>query len=381
MPASIIELSQSALENNIKFLKQQFNGTRISSVVKANAYGHGIEQYITLAVACGIDHFSVFSSDEARRVKSIVSEDVDIMIMGWINDEDLEWVITNRIELFVFNHDRIDKVLETSKRLGIAAKIHIELETGMNRTGFHYGELNKLIKKLIENKEHYIFRGICTHFAGAESIANYKRILDQIKKFKVLHKRFLKNYLIPQTRHTACSAASLSYPKTQFDMVRIGILQYGFWPSIETHIQFLSHNKLQKDPLKQILSWKSEIMSIKKVKTGEFISYGTSYLAQKDMKIALVPVGYSQGYSRNLSNQGRVIINGQRVGVIGMVNMNMLIADVTTISKVNIGDEVVLIGTQGDISINVSSFTEISDQLNYELLTRLPTEIKRVITK
>ncbi|MCK5169166.1 MAG: hypothetical protein KAQ75_04730, partial [Bacteroidales bacterium] len=126
--------------------------------------------------------------------------------------------------------------------------------------------------------------------------------------------------------------------------------------------------------------WKSSIMSLKKVKTGEFISYGTSYLAQKDMKIALIPIGYSHGYARKLSNQGRVIINGQRVGVIGMVNMNMLIVDVTTLENVTLGDEVVLIGKQGDISINVSSFTELSNQLNYELLTRLPSEIKRVIT-
>ena len=381
MPASVIELSQSALQNNIAFLKKQFKNTRISSVVKANAYGHGLEQYLKMAVECGINHFSVFSSDEAKKVKSIVKEPVDIMIMGWINDEDLEWVISNQIDFFVFNHDRVDKFLEISKRIGIPAKIHIELETGMNRTGFHSKELNRLIKKLSEDKQHFHFKGICTHFAGAESIANYKRIHDQIKKFKSLHKRFLKKYLIPETRHTACSAAALSYPKTQFDMVRIGILQYGFWPSVEAYIHFLSHNNMQTDPLKQILSWKSVVMSIKKVKTGEFVSYGTSYLAQKDMKIALIPVGYSQGYARNLSNQGRVIINGQRVGVIGMVNMNMLIADVTTVEKVNIGDEAVLIGKQGDISINVSSFTEISDQLNYELLTRLPVEIPRVITK
>ncbi len=381
MPASVIELSLSALQNNIAFLKKQFENTKISSVVKANAYGHGLKQFLIMAVECGIDHFSVFSSDEARKIKSCLKKPVDIMIMGWINDEDLEWVISNQIDFFVFNHDRVDKFLEISKRIGIPAKIHIELETGMNRTGFHYRELNRLIKKLNENKQYFEFKGICTHFAGAESIANYKRIHDQIKKFKSLHKRFLKNYLIPETRHTACSAAALSYPKTQFDMVRIGILQYGFWPSVETYIQFLSHNNMQKDPLKQILSWKSVIMSLKKVKTGEFISYGTSYLAQKDIKIALIPVGYSQGYARNLSNQGRVIIHGQRVGVIGVVNMNMLIADVTTVEKVSIGDEVVLIGKQGDISINVSSFTELSDQLNYELLTRLPVEISRVITK
>ena len=381
MPASFIELSQPALQNNIAFLKKQFENTRISSVVKANAYGHGLEQFLKMAVDCGIDHFSVFSSDEAKKVKSLLNEPIDIMIMGWINDEDLEWVIKNQIEFFVFNHERVDKFLEVSKRLGIPAKIHVELETGMNRTGFRSRELKSLIEKLIENVQHYEFKGICTHFAGAESIANYKRIQGQIRKFKSLHKQFLKKHLIPKTRHTACSAAALTYPKTQFDMVRIGILQYGFWPSVETYIQFLTHSKLQSDPLKQILSWKSVIMSIKKVKTGEFVSYGTSYLAQKDMKIALVPVGYSQGYARNLSNQGRVIINGQRVGVIGMVNMNMLITDVTTLEKVNIGDEVVLIGKQGDISINVSSFTELSDQLNYELLTRLPVEIPRVIIK
>ena len=162
-------------------------------------------------------------------------------------------------------------------------------------------------------------------------------------------------------------------------MVRIGILQYGFWPSKETLIQFFSKKSIQTDPLTQVLSWKSSIMSLKKVKTGEFISYGTSYLAQKDIKIALIPIGYSHGYARKLSNQGRVLINGQRVAVIGMVNMNMLIIDVTTIESVKLGDEVILIGQQGDLSINVSSFSEFSDQLNYELLTRLPGGIPRVI--
>jgi alanine racemase len=377
---SVIELSQSAFQKNISFLKEQFKNTKMSSVIKANAYGHGLKEFLKMSEKCGINHFSVFSSSEARKVVKNITFSADVMVMGWINDEDMEWIISNRIDFFVFDFDRIDKFIETSKKLGIPAKIHIELETGMNRTGFAQNDLKKLIKKLNENKEYFILKGLCTHFAGAESIANYKRINDQIKTFNRLHKRFLKNNLIPEVRHTACSAAALSYTKTQFEMVRIGILQYGFWPSKETFIQFLSKNNLLIDPLKQILSWKSVIMSLKDVKTGEFISYGTSYLAQKDMKIAIIPVGYSHGYARNLSNQGRVLINGQRVAVIGMVNMNMLIADVTSIDQVSLGDEVVLIGKQGDLSINVSSFAEFSDQLNYELLTRLPSEIKRVIT-
>lgn len=381
MLTSRIELNQKALINNIEFLKNQFKETKISSVVKANAYGHGLKEYVQMASACGIDHFSVFSSGEARIVHQYVKPDTTIMIMGWINDEDIDWIIKNDIELFVFDFDRLVKVFGASKSLGKSSKIHVDLETGMNRTGFDKRDIKKVIEILKTNSAFFELKGLCTHFAGAESIANYKRINDQIKLFNKIYKLFLKNDLKPERRHTACSAASLSYPKTQFEMVRIGILQYGFWPSIETYIQFLSKNNIQEDPLCQILSWKSSIMTIKEVKTGEFISYGTSYLAQKDMKIAIVPVGYAHGYTRSLSNQGRVLINEQRVGVIGMVNMNMLIADITSIENVSVGDEVVLIGKQGDLSINVSSFTEFSDQLNYELLTRLPNEISRAVIK
>jgi alanine racemase len=120
-------------------------------------------------------------------------------------------------------------------------------------------------------------------------------------------------------------------------------------------------------------------MSVKKVKEGEFVSYGTTYLAKDDMTVAIIPTGYSQGYSRSLSNQGRVLIHGQRVGVVGIINMNMLIIDVTGMEEVDVGDEVVLIGKQGDLEITVASFTEISDQLNYELLARLPMNIPRIV--
>ncbi|MCG8410915.1 MAG: alanine racemase [Bacteroidales bacterium] len=381
MSTSVIELSKTALHKNISFLKQQLNTTRISSVVKANAYGHGAKEFIMMAQGCGVDHFSVFSSEEARKVKSYLNNGADIMIMGWVNDNDIQWIIENEIEVLVFDFDRLQKLLDVAKRIDCKVKLHIDLETGMNRTGFEQKDIDKLFKILKRNKKHYEFEGLCTHFAGAESIANYKRIKDQIGAFDCLYQCFIKSELKPKIRHVACSAAALSYPETQFDMVRIGILQYGFWPSKETLIYFLSKKQIQDSPLQEILSWKSKVMSIKNVAKGEFVSYGTSYLAQKDMKIAIVPVGYSQGYARNLSNQGRVLIKGHRVGVIGMVNMNMLIADVTTVKSVKIGDEVVLIGKQGDLSIPVASFSEFSDQLNYELLTRLPAEIPRVIIK
>lgn len=377
---SYIELSQSALEENYKFLKSVVGEqTLISTVIKGNAYGHGIVDLVPMAIKAGQHHFSVFSADEARLCRE-VAPNAEIMIMGMLDNEELEWAITNNIQFYIFEVNRLEEALKIAKKLNQLAQIHLELETGMNRTGLRKKEVLKVIELLNQN-ENYILKGICTHFAGAESIGNYVRIQEQIKSFKKQRKQLAKEGLIAECYHTASSAATLSYPKTQMDMVRIGILNYGFWPSTETFIHYVKDKSDRTDPLRRILSWKSKVMSTKTVETGEFIGYGTTYMARENMKIATVPVGYSHGYSRSLSNQGRVLVNGERVSVVGIVNMNMMVLDITDIPDTKKGDEVVLIGNQGDYSISVSSFSELSDQLNYELLTRLPHNIPRKVIK
>ena len=379
---SVIELSQSALDNNISFIKNNLGANvKMSSVVKGNAYGHGIEYFVPMAEKAGIDHFSVFSSDEAWQVKGVCSSDSDIMIMGWIDEHDRDWVIESGIEFFVFQVEFLKEVIERARKLGLKAKVHLEVETGMNRTGLNRRQLRQTLPLLKENADYLELKGICTHYSGAESIANHVRVQKQITRFNKAYKWLLEQGIRPETRHTACSAAAIAYPKTQMDMVRIGILQYGFWPSKETQIHYLHKSKNKINPLMQIIRWRSRVMSVKNVRQGEFISYGTTYMALEKKRIAIVPVGYSHGFSRSLSNQGRILIKGQRVGVIGMVNMNMLIADITYIGKVKLGEEVVMIGEQGENKITVSSFGELSDQVNYELLTRLPSRIRRVIKK
>lgn len=377
---SYIEISKSALKHNLQFLKNYIgNGVQISSVVKGNAYGHGIEVFVPLAENCGINHFSVFSADEALSVYKSSTQNNTIMIMGLINNEQLEWTIENNIEFYVFELDRLEKALETAKRIGKTAKVHIEVETGMNRTGFAISELPAVLKLLKNNPVNLQFKGLCTHFAGAESIANYYRIHKQQKVFQKVLKKVAAAGLSPEQKHTACSAAALRYPKFQMDMVRLGIIQYGFFPNKEILIEYLTKKKETENPLKRLISWKSHVMDVKKVKTGEFVGYGTSYLANYDLKIAIIPVGYAHGFSRNLSNQGIVLINGQRVSVVGTVNMNMITVDVTQVNSVEKGDEVVLIGKQGDLEISVSSFSEFSEQVNYELLTRLPENLPRLV--
>lgn len=381
MNTSYIELSQSALRNNLAYIKSRLpESVVLSAVCKGNAYGHGIEPIVKMAEREGIRHFSVFSSAEARRVQESLQEDSTIMIMGYIANEELAWAIRHNIQFYVFELDRLQAAIKAAKETGHKAIIHVEVETGMNRTGFEEESLPQVFELLHANREYLQLEGLCTHYAGAESISNYLRVEQQIKKYNQLYELFCQHDLKPRLRHTACSAACINFPQTTFELVRVGIMLYGFWPNEETYIYELrQQGKDRKDPLKRVIRWKSHVMSTKRVKMGEFIGYGTSYQAPHDMLVATVPVGYGYGFARSLSNLGRVLIRRQRLPVIGIVNMNLAMIDVNAIPDLQKGEEVVLVGKQGKREISVSSFSEMSSQLNYELLTRLPTDIPRTI--
>tara|TARA_R110001592_G_scaffold271645_3_gene538199 strand:+ start:5752 stop:6903 length:1152 start_codon:yes stop_codon:yes gene_type:complete len=379
---SYIEISKSALETNVEFIHDVI-GERceLVAVVKGNAYGHGLSSYVPLAYKSGLKSFAVFSVQEAQKVVDTQIDFNRLIIMGDIGDDDMEWAIKNEIDFFVFEMDRLKMAIKWAQQLHKKARIHIEIETGLNRTGFSSKELRRVADVLITHTDDLLIEGVCSHLGGAENISNYLRIKKQISSFNRQIK-WLKTKDIPLLKmHLACSAAIINYPKTILDMARVGIMQYGFWPSKEVKMAYLAKNKKIEDPLKRVISWKSKVMTVKEVKTGNYIGYGNVAMAETDMKIAIVPVGYAHGFSRSLSNQGRVLIGGLRLSIIGMVNMNMIIVDATNLSGVKKGDEVVLIGSQGEQCISVSSFSDLSDQLNYELLTRLPHDIPRIITK
>jgi alanine racemase len=249
----------------------------------------------------------------------------------------------------------------------------------MNRTGFLMKNFKHCLDLLKNNHESIKVMGLSTHFAGAESIANHIRVGKQIKKYKKFKDQAIKAGVKIEKFHTACSAAAIRFKSTRMDMLRIGILQYGFWPNTETYIYHRSKHKLEDNPLKRVISWKSSIMTIKSVKQGEYVGYGNAYFTNEEKLIAVIPVGYGNGYSRSLSNSARVLVHGELAQVVGIVNMNAISIDITHIPNVEIGDEVVLIGKQGELEITVSSFSEFTDQLNYEVLTRLPIDLPRKI--
>jgi alanine racemase len=378
--SSYIELNKSALINNVHFIKTLLpSTTQLSAVVKGNAYGHGIESYIPIAEEAGINHFSVYKIDEALRVFKTLKNKATILIMGFIDLDEMTWAIENEIEFFVYDDLRLLKSIEIAKKIGKKAIVHLEIETGLNRTGYQPKNINRLSTIIEDNKKFLNVKGICSHLAGAESISNYLRIKNQISSFNKSVKAFEKKGISFEQKHLACSAAIINYPKTKLDLVRVGIMQYGLWSSKETLMCYSSKYKATTDPLKRVISWKSKIANIKEVKSGEFVGYGTTFMAEGTMKIALIPVGYSDGYSRSLSNQGRVLVNGIRASVVGIINMNSIMIDITLIPDVKIGDEVVLIGNQDEMDVSIASFSELSNLLNYELLTRIPSEIPRYI--
>ena len=230
--SSRIELSQSSLKNNFNFIRKKVGkDVRISSVVKANAYGHGIHEFVPMAEKCEINHFSVASAFEAEEVLECCSPESHIMIMGILYDVDIPWAIENGIEFFVFNYARLPYILEKAKELGKKAKLHIEVETGANRTGMQADEVPKTLTFLKKNSKYLEFEGLCTHFGGAESFANKFKIDQQHKRYKEFVKICKKKKVEPNYKHIACSAAALAYPETTYDMVRIGVAQFGFWPS------------------------------------------------------------------------------------------------------------------------------------------------------
>jgi len=382
--SSRIELNQPALRKNINFLKKKIGpSTLLSSVIKANAYGHGIFEMVKMLENCGVRHFSVASAFEAEEVlaaKSYINS--DIMIMGILYDQDMEWAIKNGIEFYIFNADRLKLVREKSKKMSQKALVHLEVETGTNRTGMAEDDFKKALTYLKQNQDYITFQGVCTHLGGAESATNQFRIEKQKQRFRAYLSECRKRKFQPTYRHMACSAAVLAMPDTHLDLVRVGVSTYGFWPSQEIYFEHLRETGKKKDtPLNRIISWKTDIMDIKFVPKGDFIGYGTAYQADRDMTVAVIPLGYSNGYPRGQSNTGYVLIRGRKAYITGLINMNLFMVDVSHIRNVEVGDEVVLIGKQRNNTINVSSFTSYKDLLNNEMLSRLPTAIpRRIIT-
>lgn len=377
---SAITLRRSALKRNLAFLRSKIGpDVTLSSVVKANAFGHGIAEFSGLAASLGVRHFSVASSQEAAQVRAALpNDDATIQIMGILHDDDLPWVVGQGIHFFVFDVARLHAALSVARALGRPAHVHLEVETGGNRTGLTEGPFREALALLRDHPEHLRFAGLATHYAGIEALAERPRTRKQLQVFHHFDAIARAEGLRPAVRHTACSAAALAFPETHFELVRVGTAQYGFWPSPDVYrLHLAATGKRSDNPLRRVLRWHTRVMDLKDVAKGEYVGYGSAFRARKPTLIAVLPVGYGDGYPRAMSNRGHVLVRGRKAPVRGLVNMNVTMVDVSHVPGVQAGDEVVLVGRQGRAAISVASFAEVADGLNNEFVSRLPAQIPR----
>ncbi len=373
-----IELDRSNLIHNLQEFRRIIGPERrLLAMVKANAYGHGMSEIAGAAVLGGADWLGVHTLQEGIELKNQGLE-VPVLICGYVPLGELEEALAHGLRLTLYNRETVDFLRRLCRKKHVQAHVHIKVETGTYRQGVSPELLPDLILDL-EKCPGIELEGVSSHFADIEDTTDHSYALDQLGIFQnVLSALEKRNVRLP-LRHMSCTAAAILFPETHFDMLRVGIGMYGLWPSKETYVSCLQNNR---EPLRllPVLSWKACIAQLKTAPKGAFIGYGRTYRTTRETRLAVIPVGYSDGYPRSLSNVAHVLIRGQRAPVRGRVAMNFITADVTDIPDLGLEETAVLLGAaQGD-EVSADMLARWSGTINYEIVARLNPLIPRCMT-
>lgn len=368
------EIDLDAITDNVLAMKQHIsNNTKILAVIKTDAYGHGaIPIAKVLEKEEAVYGFAVATAEEALDLRRNNIQK-PILILGYTFPGKYEELIKNHISMALFRKDSLLEIEQVAAHIGQKALIHIKVDTGMGRIGILPNEEGLAFAGEIINSPHLNLEGIFTHFSKADE--NDKDFtFGQIQKFNdfVLQIEEKYNYNIP-LKHVSNSAGILDIKEANMDLVRAGIILYGLWPSDEVSKDVVS--------LKPALSLYSTIVYIKEIEEGTPISYGGTFISDKKMKVATIPVGYGDGYPRSLSGKGYVLIRGKKAPILGRVCMDQFMVDVTEIENVKQGDKVTLIGKDDKELITVEELGELADKFNYEFVCGLSKRIPRTFVK
>jgi len=341
--ASLVEVSRSALVNNLRVFTRLLRGSesRLAAVVKANAYGHGLLEVARLAADSGADWLAVDSLDEARRLRD-AGIDLPLLLMGYLPLDQADQVPALDLRPTVFNLETLDALDAAAREAGRTIQLHLKLETGTCRQGFTADQLPEVARRL-QQSDRLVAEGVSSHFANIEDTTDHSVAFGQLETFHQLVAGLERAGLRPPIRHVACSAAALLFKRTHLELVRAGVSLYGFWPSRETMVS-MKDASVRGISLQPALSWKTRLAQVKEVPGGTDVGYGCTFRTTRPSRLAVIPIGYYDGYDRGLSNVGHILVRGRRAPVRGRVCMNMTIVDVTDIPGAGLEDEAVLIG-------------------------------------
>ena len=369
-----IELDSDAPDHNLQELRRcARQDVLFCAIVKSNAYGHGVSQMIRLLQSA--DWFAVNSLEEGIELRELGVEK-PILLLGHVPIAHLEDAVHADLRLTVYNRETIE-ALSRIETADTPVKVHVKVETGTARQGVLPEEVPDFVHFIQKNRGIQL-EGISTHFANIEDTLNHEYAEKQLATFKEVLEVLRKDGVKPPIVHTACTAASILFPETHYSMLRAGIGLYGLWPSRETYLSALM-GKLYVPKLRSILTWKTRIVQIKKLREGSYVGYGCTYRTTRPTNLAVLPVGYADGYDRNLSNTAYVLVNGKRASVIGRVCMNLTMIDVTDIPDVKLENEVVLLGSWGDERITAELMANWAGTINYEIVTRISPSLERKV--
>ena len=364
------DVNLSHISNNVRHFKNYLKtDTLLMAVVKADGYGHGAIEVAKSALQGGANYLAVALLEEALDLREAGFKE-SILLLSPIEKEGIPIALKNNISLTVFTEKTAKEIITYKNELQIASpiRIHIKIETGMNRIGIKKIEETLRVFNLFKAEDIQV-EGIYTHFAEAENRADPSFTQEQYDSFmQVVETLENHGFQIP-IKHCCNTAATLAYPEFQLDMVRVGIGLYGLYPSIEL---------ADLMPLQPAMHLKSKVMLVKDIKAGESVGYGRTYVADSARKIATIPIGYADGYQRQLSNKGFASLQKNTVPIAGLVCMDQSMLDVTDIPTVNIGDEVILFGDEQLGHVTPYQLAEWAGTSHYEIVTALGKRVPRI---
>ena len=361
-----LEINLVNLAHNYRVLQNHLTpGTQICAIVKANAYGHGVKEVVDTAVKQGVSFFGVATVQEAIELRADFPT-INILVLDVNFPSDAYDIVEYNLTPLIYSVEMLDAIYEATKQLNKSVNVHIKIDTGMGRVGVWHADAVDFILRAI----HYgtiRVEGLCSHFSMAESDFSYSlqqweafsEVIDQAKQFGVVFRYY----------HISNSAGTFLSGLPYFNFVRIGIMCYGIMP----------RKKLPNTwGLKPVMAWKSKVIYTKHVKTGRYIGYGCTHYINSDTQIATVPIGYADGYMRCLTNKGVVLIKGRRYPVVGRVAMDHIMVDVGPHSDITVGDQVTLIGSDGNERISPEELSSLAGTIPYEITSNAGKRTERV---
>ncbi|MCB0220075.1 MAG: alanine racemase [Chrysiogenetes bacterium] len=364
---SVARVDLGAIAANARALKAKLApGTKFLAAVKANAYGHGAVPVARALLAEGTDWLAVATLAEGRELRE-AGIGAPVLLMQGIRPDQAAGVVAGDFATFVYDAPVLEALSAAASAQAKRARVHIKVDTGMTRLGVMPQELGALLEKT-KSLPNIEIEGICSHLSVAEDAGGALTALQKQRFAEALSLAENKG-VRPALRHLANSSATILDPETHYDMVRCGIAVYGEHPAVQTR------GKIELQPA---LAWTTQVHQLKRIAAGEIVSYGATWKAQRESLIAVVPVGYGDGYRRNLSNRARMIAGGKSCPVVGIVCMDLTMIDVTDVPGIVAGDEVTVIGATGGEHVSAAELAEILGTISYEVLTGIGARVARV---